>query len=78
MVVTLKREKVAVLRAGHKTNDIITLTGVSRSLVDTVKKLQKLVFHLTRGPGNLEHALSGPLDSFLASKRALKRDQPSQ
>ena len=40
MVVTSKREKVAVLlRAGHKTNDIIAFAGVSRSLVDTVKKL---------------------------------------
>ena len=38
MVVTPKREEVAVrLRAGHKTNDIIALAGVSRSLVDTVK-----------------------------------------
>ena len=42
MVVTPKREKVAILlRAGHKTNDIIALAGVSRSLVDTVKKLLK-------------------------------------
>ena len=42
MVVTLKRKKVAVLlRAGHKTNDIIALAGVSRSPVDTVKKLLK-------------------------------------
>ena len=42
MVVTPKREKMAVLlRAGYKTNDIIALAGVSRSLVDTVKKLLK-------------------------------------
>ena len=42
MVLTLKRETVAVLlRAGHKTNDIMTLAGVSRSFVDTVKKLLK-------------------------------------
>ena len=40
MVATPKREKVAVLlRAGHKTNDIIALAGVSRNLVDIVKKL---------------------------------------
>ena len=42
MIVTPKREKVAVfLRAGHSTNDVIALAGVSRSLVDTVKKLLK-------------------------------------
>ena len=41
MVATPKIEKVAVLRAGHKTNDINALAGVSRSLVDTVKKLLK-------------------------------------
>ena len=69
MIVTPKREKVA----GHKTDDTVALAGMSRSLVNTIKKLfKKLVLHLTRGPGNLEHALSGPLDSFLASKRALK------
>ena len=79
MVVTPKREKMAVLlRAGHKSNDIIALAGVSRSLVGTVKKLLKIGLHLTRGPGNLEHALSGPLESFLASKKPLKRHQPSQ
>ena len=42
MVVIPKRKKIAVLlRAGRKTNDIMTLAGVSRSLVDTVKKLLK-------------------------------------
>ena len=42
MAVTPKSEKVAVfLRAGHKTNDIIALAGMSRSLVDTVRKLLK-------------------------------------
>ena len=42
MVVTPKRKKVAVfLRAVHKTNNIIALAGVSRSLVDIVKKLLK-------------------------------------
>ena len=42
MVVTPKREKVAVLLcAGHKTNDIIALAGVSHNLVDTIKKLLK-------------------------------------
>ena len=42
MVATPKREKVAVLLCtGHKTNDIIALTGVSRSLIDTIKKLLK-------------------------------------
>ena len=39
MVVTPKREKVAVLlRAVHKTNGMIALAGVSFSLVNTVKK----------------------------------------
>ena len=61
MVVTLKREKVTVLlHAGHKTNEIIALTGMSCSLVDTVKKLLKTCAPLDKGPGNLEHALSGP------------------
>ena len=41
MIVTSKREKVAILCVGHKTNDIIALTGMSHSLVDTVKKLLK-------------------------------------
>ena len=42
MVVIPKREKVAVfLCAGHKTNGIIVLTGISRSLIYTIKKLLK-------------------------------------
>ena len=42
MVVTPKREKVAILlHARHKTNDIIALAGVSCSLVNTVTKLLK-------------------------------------
>ena len=42
MVVTPKREKVAVLlHARHKTNDILALTGMSRSLIDTIKKCLK-------------------------------------
>ena len=42
MLVIPKRKKIAVLlRAGHKTNDIIALADVSRSLVDSVKKLLK-------------------------------------
>ena len=41
MVVTPKREKMAtLLRAGHKTKGIIALAGLSRSSVDTVKKLK--------------------------------------
>ena len=39
MVVTPKREKVVVLLRAGQANDIIALAGVSRSLVDTVKKL---------------------------------------
>ena len=42
MVVTPKRERLAILLcAGHKTNDIIALAGMSHSLVNTVKKLLK-------------------------------------
>ena len=42
MVVTPKKEKVAVLLCTkHKTNDIIALAGMSCSLVDTLKKLLK-------------------------------------
>ena len=42
MVVTPKREKVTILLcAEHKTNDIISLTGMSHSLINTVKKLLK-------------------------------------
>ena len=52
MIVTPKREKVAVfLRAGHKTNDIIALAGVSRSLVDTVKKVLKTGAPLNKRSG---------------------------
>ena len=78
MVVTPKREKVAILLCtGHKINDIIALAGVFCSLVDTIKKLLKTSVPLDKRSRNLEHALSGPLDSFLASKRALKQHQPS-
>ena len=79
MVVTSKREKVAVLlRAGHKTNDIIALAGVSRSLVDTVKKLLKTGPPLDKRSRKPRTRTFRTLDSYLTSKRALKRHQPSQ
>ena len=79
MVVTPKREKVAVrLRAGHKTNDIIALAGVSCSLVDIVKKLLKTGAPLDKRSRKPRTRTVRTLDSFLASKRALKPHQPSQ
>ena len=80
MVVTPKREKVAALLcARHKINDIIALAGMSRSLVDTVKKLLKTGAKLDkRSRKPRTSTISGPPDSFLVSKRASKQHQPSQ
>ena len=74
MVVTLKREKVAVLpRAGYKTNDIIALAGVSRSLIDTVKKLVKTGAPLGKRSRKPRTGTVRTPRLLLASKRALKR-----